>query len=175
MLTHLQSFSPFNCEESPALPLGRRRSNCRERWNSITAIPTAKNPKILGVTFGSLLFFTAHTTATASNIENSNKILKSLAGSTWSKDKEMFLATFKVIGRSVLSNDALVWSPGIIDSRWTKFQTYQKTAIKIATGALRFPDYSKKFPGSWSRSTVKWSASGFCYGINAWITTTDIC
>ena len=50
------------------------------------------NPKILGVTFDSLCF-TPHTTVITAKVQRFNKILKSLAGSSWGKDKETLLAT----------------------------------------------------------------------------------
>ncbi|XP_053960945.1 uncharacterized protein LOC128865055, partial [Anastrepha ludens] len=99
-------------------------------------IPTISNPRILGVTFDSLLSFSAHTTAIATRVQNRNKVLKSLAGSTWGKDKEMLLSTFKAIGRPVLNYAAPVWSPGTSDTQWTKLQTCQNTAIRTATGCL---------------------------------------
>ncbi|XP_054085761.1 uncharacterized protein LOC128921638, partial [Zeugodacus cucurbitae] len=63
-----------------------------------TPIPTVNNPKILGVTFDSLHSFTPHTTAIITKVQSRNNILKSLAGSTWGKDKETLLATYKNIG-----------------------------------------------------------------------------
>ncbi|XP_053960429.1 uncharacterized protein LOC128864703 [Anastrepha ludens] len=101
-----------------------------------TQIPTVNNPKILGVTFDSLLSFSAHTTAIATKVQNRNKVLKSLAGSTWGKDKEMLLSTFKAIGRPVLNYVAPLWSPGISDSQWTKLQTCQNTALRTVTGCF---------------------------------------
>ncbi|XP_053948651.1 uncharacterized protein LOC128857100, partial [Anastrepha ludens] len=101
-----------------------------------TPIPTVNNPKILGVTFDSLLFFSAHTTAIATKVQNRSKVLKSLAGSTWGKDKELLLSTFKAIGRPVLNYAAPIWSPGTSDTQWIKLQTYQNTAIRTATGCL---------------------------------------
>ncbi|XP_053960591.1 uncharacterized protein LOC128864859, partial [Anastrepha ludens] len=101
-----------------------------------TQILTVNNPKILGVTFDSLLSFSAHTTGIATKVQNRNKVLKSLAGSTCGKDKEMLPSTFKAIGRPVLNYASPVWSPGTSDSQWTKLQTCQKTALRTVTGCL---------------------------------------
>lgn len=46
-------------------------------------IPTVNNPKILGLTFDNLYFFTSHTTAIFIKVQSRNKILKSLAGTNW--------------------------------------------------------------------------------------------
>ncbi|XP_036332737.1 uncharacterized protein LOC118744114, partial [Rhagoletis pomonella] len=101
-----------------------------------TPIPTVDNPKILGVTFDSLLSFSAHTTAVVNKVQSRNKVLKSLAGSTWGKDKETLLATYKAIGRPVLNYAAPVWSPGTSWTQWTKLQTGQNAALRTATGCL---------------------------------------
>ncbi|XP_053968826.1 uncharacterized protein LOC128870250 [Anastrepha ludens] len=81
-----------------------------------TPIPTVNNSKIFDVTFDSLLSFSVHTTAIATKVQNRNKVLKSLAGSTWGKDKELLLSKFKAIGRPVLNYAAPVWSPGTSDT-----------------------------------------------------------
>ncbi|XP_054088079.1 uncharacterized protein LOC128922244 [Zeugodacus cucurbitae] len=99
-------------------------------------IPTVNNPKILGVTFDSLHSFTPHTTAIVTKVQSRNKILKSLAGSTWGKDKETLLATYKAIGRPVVNYAAPVWSPGCSDTQQKKLQACQNTALRTATGCL---------------------------------------
>ncbi|XP_049308657.1 uncharacterized protein LOC125777615 [Bactrocera dorsalis] len=99
-------------------------------------IPTVNNPKILGVTFDSLCSFTPHTTAIIAKVQSRNKILKSLAGSTWGKDKETLLAIYKVIGRSVLNYAAPIWSPGCSGTQIRKLQTCQNTALRATTGCL---------------------------------------
>ncbi|XP_054737863.1 uncharacterized protein LOC129244272 [Anastrepha obliqua] len=60
-----------------------------------TLMQTVNNPKVLDVTFDSLLYCLAHTSAIATTIHN--KALESPADNTWAKDKEMLLVTFKSI------------------------------------------------------------------------------
>ncbi|XP_049310854.1 uncharacterized protein LOC125778237 [Bactrocera dorsalis] len=99
-------------------------------------IPTVNNPKILGVTFDSLCSFSPHTPPIIAKVQSRNKILKSLAGSTWGKDKETLLATYKTIDRPVLNYAAPIWSPGCSGTQMRKLQTYQITALRTTTGCL---------------------------------------
>ncbi|XP_049316536.1 uncharacterized protein LOC125779305 [Bactrocera dorsalis] len=99
-------------------------------------IPTVNNPKILGVTLDSLCSFSPHTTAIIAKVQSRNKILKSLAGSTWGKDKETLLATYKAIGRPVLNYAAPIWSPRCRGTQMRKLQTCQNTALRTSTGCL---------------------------------------
>ena len=51
-------------------------------------IPTFTRPKILGVTFDNMLTFCAHGKSVQNKMQGRTNILKSLAGSSWGKDKE---------------------------------------------------------------------------------------
>ena len=63
--------------------------------------------------------------------------MKSLAGSTWGQDKETLILTYKSIGRSVLEYGSPIWSPIISESNWTKIQSTQNQALRIATGNVK--------------------------------------
>ncbi|XP_017471492.1 PREDICTED: uncharacterized protein LOC108362858 [Rhagoletis zephyria] len=80
-------------------------------------IPTVNHPKILGVTFDSLFSFSAHASATCEKMRARNKVLKSLAGSTWGALKETLLTAYKAIGRSVANYAAPVWTAGTSDTQ----------------------------------------------------------
>ncbi|XP_039947719.1 uncharacterized protein LOC120766355, partial [Bactrocera tryoni] len=97
-------------------------------------IRTINNLKILGVTFNSLCSCTPHTNAIIANIQSRNKIVKSLAGSTWGRDKETLLATYKAVGRPVLNYP--IWSPRCNETQTRKLQTSQNTALRSTTGCL---------------------------------------
>ncbi|XP_049309889.1 uncharacterized protein LOC125777864 [Bactrocera dorsalis] len=96
-------------------------------------IPSINNPKILGVTFDSQCFFTPHTTAIIAKVQSRNKILKSLAGSTWVNDKETLLGTYKAIGRPVLNYAIPIRSPVCSGTQVKKLQTCQNTALRNTT------------------------------------------
>ena len=66
-------------------------------------VPTIKNPKLLGITFDNGLFFNKHTEQIEKSLRNKNNALKALAGSTWGKEKETLVNTWKAIGSSVMN------------------------------------------------------------------------
>ncbi|XP_069963874.1 uncharacterized protein [Bactrocera oleae] len=101
-----------------------------------TKIPKLNDPKILGVALDSLCSFTPHMTAITFKVQSRNKIFKSLAGSSWRKDKETLLATYKAIGRPVINYASPIWSPGCSTTQTRKLQTCQNTALRTITGCL---------------------------------------
>ena len=100
-------------------------------------VPLCKTPKLLGVTFDSMLTFSEHVKKAVSSTKNKINIMKSLAGSTWGQDKETLILTYKSIGRSVLEYGSPIWSPIISESNWTKIQSTQNQALRIATGNVK--------------------------------------
>ena len=99
-----------------------------------TIIPTVKNPKILGLTFDPKLNFGKHVRITKEKADNANKIVKALSGTSWGKQKETLIATYKATVQPILEYGSTVWSPIIKDTNRNKLQTTQNTALRIATG-----------------------------------------
>ena len=66
-------------------------------------LPLVKKPKVLGVTLDIHLTITQHCNNIAVIVQQSNNVLKALAGCTWGCDKETLLSTYQAIGRSILS------------------------------------------------------------------------
>ena len=64
-----------------------------------TVVPTINNPKILCVTFDSMFTYNKHAKDVKCKVQRKNNILKSIAGSSWGKDKETILTTYKAISR----------------------------------------------------------------------------
>ena len=60
--------------------------------------------------------------------------MKSLTGTSWGKQKETLVATYKAITRPILEYASTVWSPLVSDSNLQKLQTVQNTALRTATG-----------------------------------------
>ena len=106
------------------------------RVRRIRSNPAVNNPKILGVTLDSLCSFPPHTTSITAKVQSRNKILKSLAGSSWGKDKQTLLATYKTIGRPVLNYAALIWSPRCSAAQTKKLRTCQNHCIPDHHGML---------------------------------------
>ena len=99
--------------------------------------PTEKHPKILGVTFDPMYKFGAHAKTVADRVAKRNNVLCALAGSSWGKNKELLLTTYKATGRAIINYAAPVWSPGLADSHWQKIQRCQNSALRSATGCTR--------------------------------------
>lgn len=52
------------------------------------------------------------------------------------RDKETILTMFKAIGRVIIDyTQSSPWTPQLSDISWTKLQTKQSTAMRIATGS----------------------------------------
>jgi hypothetical protein len=75
-----------------------------------------KKPKFLGITFDNLLSFNQHVSELKSKLQSKNNILKALTGSTWGKDKEVFVNTYKAISQSVLNYACPIWTPSVKSS-----------------------------------------------------------
>ena len=101
------------------------------------AVPTVQKPKILGITFDGLLSFKQHVTNTKNKIQAKNNILKALTGSSWGKEKEVIINTYKATGQSLLNYCCPIWTPSLSKTSWQKLQVAQNNALRIATGCHR--------------------------------------
>ena len=95
-----------------------------------------QQPKLLGVTFDTMLTFSKHANLAISKAKKRLNVLKSLAGTTWGQDKETIIITYKATIRSILEYGTQVWSPIISDTCWERMQAVQNTALRIATGCF---------------------------------------
>ena len=93
-----------------------------------------RNPKLLGVHFETMHFFSSHATLTAAKAKKKVNVLKALAGTDWGQDKQTLIIMYKSIVRSVLEYGSPIWSPAISETSWTKLQRVQNSALKVATG-----------------------------------------
>ena len=95
-----------------------------------------KCPKLLGTYFDTMYTFSKHIKETVSKAKLRINIMKSLAGSSWGQDKETLVMTYKSICRSTLEYASPIWAPAISESNWTRLQTVQNQALRVATGCL---------------------------------------
>ena len=107
-----------------------------------TTVPTVKNPKILGLTFDNMLNFGPHCKNIKERVQSRNNVLKCLAGSTWGKEKETLLDTYKATGRSILNYAAPIWTPYISPTNWNELEIAQNTALRLSTGCVKMSDIS---------------------------------
>ena len=67
-------------------------------------------------------------------LEGRNRILRTLAGTTWGKSKDTIATRYKTFGRSIIDYVAPVWTAGLSDTQWRNIQTGQNNALRTATG-----------------------------------------
>ena len=70
-------------------------------------------------------------------VHSKNNVLKALSGTTWGKEKEIILNSYKSIGRSTFNYCCQIWSPNLSDTNWTKLQAAQNEALRVATGCVK--------------------------------------
>src|SRR6267154_1536919 len=97
-------------------------------------IPTVKTPKILGLTLDPSLSFREHTRITKEKADSSIKILKALTSTSWGKQKETLLATYKTITRPIIEYASTVWSPILSSTNLQDLQFIQNNALRVITG-----------------------------------------
>ena len=98
-------------------------------------VPTEKHPKVLGLTFDPMYRFGKHANVIMDKVRKRNNMLSALAGSTWGKDKELLVTTYKATGRAVMNE---LCSTRVVArvgrTSLAKLQRCQKAALRNATG-----------------------------------------
>ena len=99
-------------------------------------LPLVQCPKILGVYLDTSLSFNKHRgyVVERERVSNRNNILKALAGTSWGRQKETLLMTYKAVGRSIINYATPVWSTNLRDTNYRNIQYTQNEALRIATG-----------------------------------------
>ena len=100
-------------------------------------VPTVTKPKFLGITFDSMMSFRHHAANLKTKIQSKTNVLKALSGTTWGKDKETLLTTYKSIGKSQLNYACPVWTPNLCQTAWEGLQIAQNTALRTALGCTK--------------------------------------
>src|SRR6476469_2420782 len=80
------------------------------------------------------LNFAEHTRITKEKADKSLNVVKALTSTTWGKQKETLIATYKTITQPVIEYGNTLWLPIISDTNLNKLQTTQNTALRIITG-----------------------------------------
>ena len=100
-------------------------------------VPTERQPKLLGITFDGLFTFKHHALSLKERMQKRNNVLKALTGSSWGKDKEVLLSTYKAINQSILNYGCPIWTPNLSDTHWQDLQSCQNAALRTATGCVK--------------------------------------
>lgn len=103
-------------------------------------LPTVSHPKILGITFDQLLMYNKHAYTIKTRLKTRNNVMKRIAGSTWGKQKETLITTYKAISRPLINYGAPIWTPQLSDTHWQSLQTSQNAALRTATGCHLMSD-----------------------------------
>ena len=74
-------------------------------------LPMNINPKIIGLTLHPKLTYKKNIEITTTKARNTIHILKALTSTTWRKQKETILATYKAITRPILEYISTIWLP----------------------------------------------------------------
>ena len=100
-------------------------------------IPTTQTPKVLGVTFDRSLTFRHHIDNAKEKANKSLNLLKALSGTSWGKQKETLLSTYKAVVRPHLEYASTVWSPNAAPTNINKLQIVQNAALRTVTGCTK--------------------------------------
>src|SRR3989442_14805348 len=93
-------------------------------------IPTVKNSKILELPLDPDFNFGDHAKITKEKADSSIKIIKPLTSTSWGKQKETVLATYKTIILLVIKYARTIGSLVVSDTSLQKLQTTQNNALR---------------------------------------------
>ena len=94
----------------------------------------ALHPKDLGLTLNPKLTYNAHIQNIAIQAQKPLQVIKALTGTTWGKQKETLVATYKAVMRPTLEYAASIWSPMASPTSINKLQVMQNAALRACTG-----------------------------------------
>jgi hypothetical protein len=97
-------------------------------------VPLDRNPKYLGLYHDALNIY--HKNADAAKVKASRayQILKVLSGTSWGKNREMLIATYKTLVRPVLEYGAPIYYPNASATSINKKQVIQNNCLRLITG-----------------------------------------
>ena len=94
----------------------------------------ALHPKVLGLTLDPKLIYNAHIQNITTHAQKLLQVIKALTGTTWSKQKETLVATFKAVMRPTLEYASSIWSLIASPTSINKLQVMQNAALRACTG-----------------------------------------
>ena len=97
-------------------------------------VPTAKNPRLLGILLDPMFTFSAHSASIARRASARLNILRALADTNFGKDKECLLLSHKCFIRSLFNYAAPIVYPYYSAASIEKLQKVQNKSLRLATG-----------------------------------------
>ena len=97
------------------------------------ALPMALHPKVLDLTLDPKLTYNAHIQNIATHAQKPLQVIKALTGTTWGKQKETLVATYKAVMRPTLEYASSIWSPMASPTSINKLQVMQNAALRACT------------------------------------------
>ena len=94
----------------------------------------ALHPKVLGLTLDPKLTYNAHIQNIATHAQKPLEVIKALTGTTYGKQKETLVATYKAVMRPTLEYASSIWSPMASPTSINKLQVMQNAALRACTG-----------------------------------------
>ena len=94
------------------------------------ALPMALHPKVLGLTLDPKLTHNAHIQKIATHAQKPLQVIKALTGTTWGKQKETPVATYKAVMRPTLEYASSIGSPMASPTSINKLQVMQNAALR---------------------------------------------
>ena len=105
------------------------KSNLDLKINN-TALPMA----VLDLTLDPKLTYSIHISV---QVHEPLQVIKALAATGWSKQKETLMATYKAVLRTALEYASSIWSPIASSTSINKLQVMQNSALRTATGCTQ--------------------------------------
>ena len=97
-------------------------------------VPTVKCPKLLGVTLDPTWTFRSHVDELKKKLKTKGNALKALSGTSWGKEKEVMITTYKSVMQSNINYCAGIYSNNLCDTKMEELQRIQNAALRDATG-----------------------------------------
>ena len=97
-------------------------------------VPTNKYPKLLGVTFDPLHTFSHHVVSIMRRASSRLNMMRALADTSFGKDKECLVLTFKAFNRSLFDYCAPIVYPIYSPSSIKRLQKVQNKALRLVLG-----------------------------------------
>ena len=98
------------------------------------AVPTVKSPRLLGVIFDPMFTFSHHSASIARRASSRLNILRALSDTSFGKDRECLVLTFKMFIRTLFDYCAPIVYPIYSPASVERLQRVQNKALRLATG-----------------------------------------